>query len=155
MDSQFRIIPFHPKRATETVRMWRASKEAAIGRPDKHPFEDHVAYLTSVLVVEYTVHLVLDVATDGIVAVLASGDTEISQLYVHNDFQRRGIGSRLLEMAKENSSGTLGLYTFEVNTAAQRFYEQHGFREIGRGYPNEEDLPDIRYEWTAQSSSVS
>ncbi len=41
----------------------------------------------------------------------------------------------------------LTLYTFEVNENAQRFYEKHGFKVIGKGHENEENLPDIQYEW--------
>ena len=60
--------------------------------------------------------------------------------------RRCGSGGRA---RKRRSGGRLTLYAFEVNRNAQRFYEKHGFRETGRGHENEENLPDIRYEWTA------
>ena len=42
----------------------------------------------------------------------------------------------------------LTLSTFEVNEKARRFYERNGFEVIGGGCENEENLPDIQYEWT-------
>ena len=68
------------------------------------------------------------------------------------DFQRQGIGSRLLALAKELSRGKLQLHTFEINLGARAFYEKHGFRVIGQGNDNEEGFPDLLYEWrdTAQ-----
>ena len=53
----------------------------------------------------------------------------------------------MLALAKELSPSGLRLFTFETNSPARRFYEKHGFIETGRGFPNEEMLPDIRYEW--------
>jgi ribosomal protein S18 acetylase RimI-like enzyme len=81
---------------------------------------------------------------------IAYNEKEISQLYIHIDYQGMGIGQYLLESAKEHAIGKLTLYTFEVNKKAQRFYEMHGFKIIGRGYENEENLPDILYEWKSK-----
>jgi ribosomal protein S18 acetylase RimI-like enzyme len=43
----------------------------------------------------------------------------------------------------------LGLYAFQVNEPACRFYERHGFEVVDRndGSRNEEREPDIRYAW--------
>ena len=82
------------------------------------------------------------------VGMIAYHADEISQLYVHVDYQGGGIGQRLLERAKTESNGKLILSTFERNKNAQRFYEKHGFSIIKRGCENEEKLPDITYEWT-------
>ena len=72
---------------------------------------------------------------------------EVSHLYIHNDYQALGIGQTLLDKAKKQSSGRLTLNTFEVNKNAQWFYEKNRFKIIARGYENEENLPDIQYEW--------
>ncbi|MGD7018473.1 GNAT family N-acetyltransferase, partial [Bacillus altitudinis] len=69
-------------------------------------------------------------------------------------YQGMGIGTALLSRAKEQSSGRLTLYTFEINKNAQRFYEKHGFNIIGRGYENEEYLPDILYEWEREDLNL-
>ncbi len=51
---------------------------------------------------------------------------EIVELYVDYFFQGQGIGSALIEYAKENHSVSF-LWTLEKNDDAVRFYNQHGF----------------------------
>lgn len=51
---------------------------------------------------------------------------EIVELYVDYFFQDQGIGSKLIEFAKENFPVTY-LWAIEKNTDALRFYEAHGF----------------------------
>lgn len=132
--------------ADQTVKMWRDSKEKAIGQKEVHSMENHITFLNDILPDKYKIELAI--ADDKIVGMIAYNDREISQLYIHLDYQGIGIGQTLLDKAKEQSSGKLSLYTFEVNVNAQRFYEKNGFRIIGRGHENEENLPDIQYEWT-------
>jgi ribosomal protein S18 acetylase RimI-like enzyme len=144
-DSKVKIIKYQPNYAKQTVEMWRNSKEAALGQKEIHSFDSHVDFLNQILAKQYQVDLVL--MDEMVVGMIAYNEGEISQLYIHIDFQGNGIGQTLLARAKEQSAGRLILYTFEVNKKAQRFYEKHGFIIIGRGYENEEDLPDILYEW--------
>src|SRR5208282_5873676 len=47
----------------------------------------------------------------------------VDQLYIHPDGQRRGLGSRLLELAMETSS-ILRVWTFQSNAGARAFYEK-------------------------------
>ena len=54
-------------------------------------------------------------------------DNEIVELYVDYFFWDQGIGSKLIEFAKENYPVTF-LWAIEKNTDAIRFYEAHGFR---------------------------
>jgi len=72
----------------------------------------------------------------------------VDQLYIHPDGQRRGLGSRLLELVLETSS-LVRVWTFQANGGARAFYEKHGFR-IERetdGSGNEERQPDVLYVW--------
>ncbi len=147
INQNIQIIPYNENYAEETVRMWRDSKEKAIGIKDLHDFEDHLNFLKNVLVNENKVFLAIDDEAKKVVGILAIAETELKQLYIHTDYQGIGIGNRLLELAKELSGGKLQLFTFEVNKGAQAFYEKHGFKIIGRGFENEENLPDILYEW--------
>lgn len=143
--SEITVIPYSSQYAKQTVEMWRNSKEKAIGQKEIHSFENHVDYLNHILHPQYKVELA--VLEQKIVGMIAYNDCEISQLYIHVNHQGQGIGVILLERAKEQSDGKLTLYTFDVNKNAQRFYEKHGFKIIGRNHDNEEGLPDILYEW--------
>jgi GNAT superfamily N-acetyltransferase len=86
---------------------------------------------------------------DRIVGLAVVGSGELDQLYVVPDRLGRGIGRRLLEIAKQRSPDGLGLYTFQVNERARRFYERNGFVAVafGDGTGNEEGQPDVRYVW--------
>ena len=94
--------------------------------------------------------IVLALMDEEVVGMIAYSDREISQLYIHIEYQGIGIGRALLDKAKAKSSGKLTLYTFEVNKNAQQFYEKYGFEGISRGHENEENLPDIQYEWLSK-----
>jgi len=139
------IIEYDPVYAEDTVSMWRQSKEKAIGQKDIHPFEDHVFFLNNILNKDNKIYIAVD--DKKVVGILAFNDYELNQLYIHVDYQGKGLGKRFLALAKENSKGRLELYTFEVNHKAQQFYERNGFKIIGRGYENEENMDDIKYEW--------
>jgi pimeloyl-ACP methyl ester carboxylesterase len=90
------------------------------------------------------------------VAFIALSADMVSHLYVAPDWIGRGVGDRLLALAKERRPGGLDLYCFRVNAFARRFYERRGFVPIafGDGSGNEERQPDVRYAWrpTAQAS---
>jgi len=84
-----------------------------------------------------------------VVATMALSSEMVDQLYVAPGWTGRGIGTRLVALAKARRPGGLDLYTFQVNTGARRFYERHGFVEVARGdgSGNEEGQPDLRYAW--------
>ncbi len=87
---------------------------------------------------------------DGFVVGLLAFDAGwVTQLYVDPTRQRQGLGSALLEQAKQRSPEGLDLWTFETNVASHRFYERHGFVvvESTDGRDNEEQVPDRRYRW--------
>lgn len=142
------LIEFDERYAVATVKMWRDSKAQALGIEEQHSFANHVEFLTKSLINDNSIFLAVD-DTDQVAGFIATDGEFVNQLYIHPDYQRQGIGSRLLALAKDRSSGKLSLYTFEINPGAQRFYEKHGFRIIGRGSDNEEQLPDILYRWTS------
>jgi ribosomal protein S18 acetylase RimI-like enzyme len=62
---------------------------------------------------------------------------ELTRMRVHLGFQRRGFGrtllARLEHRASELGYRTLRLHTAVMLTAAQRFYDSAGYREVGRG----------------------
>jgi ribosomal protein S18 acetylase RimI-like enzyme len=146
--NNFIITQYHPKYAEQTVSMWRDSKEQAIGLKEIHSFESHVYFLDHILPKQFQIDIVLK--DEKVVGMITYNEREINQLYIHIDYQGMGIGRALLDKVKAQSCGRITLYTFEVNKNAQRFYEKHGFKIIGRGHENEENLPDIQYEWVSK-----
>lgn len=143
--TNIKIIEYDSAYAEGTVGMWRESKEKAIGQKETHSFEDHMYFLNNILNKDNQIYIAT--LNDKVVGMIAFNDNEINQLYIQISYQGRGLGRKLLEMAKANSKGRLTLYTFEVNQKAQRFYENNGFQIIGRGFENEENLDDLKYEW--------
>jgi ribosomal protein S18 acetylase RimI-like enzyme len=73
----------------------------------------------------------------------------IDQLYLSPETVGRGIGTLLVEAAKSMLGSPICLHTFQENVEARRFYEKHGFQivKLTDGSENEENCPDILYEW--------
>jgi GNAT superfamily N-acetyltransferase len=88
-------------------------------------------------------------ADDRLVGFAALANDLLGHLYVHPEAQNQGIGSALLESAKERRPEGFRLWVFQKNEGARRLYERHGFRlvELTDGSGNEEREPDALYEW--------
>lgn len=73
----------------------------------------------------------------------------LDQLYVRPDCIGQGIGTSLVEKAKDLMPNGMRLWTFQSNLQAHKFYEKHGFVVIEKtdGSHNEEKSPDVCYEW--------
>lgn len=73
----------------------------------------------------------------------------IDQIYLAPEAVGHGVGSKLIEIAKQKLGSPIRLRTFQDNLRARKFYERHGFVAIkyGDGSANEENCPDILYEW--------
>ena len=84
------VVEYDEKYALETVKMWRASMEKALGVKDSHTWEEQLAYLAH-LVEQYTVLLAIDEGEDKVVGQMVVGGTELDQLYIHVDYQGCGI----------------------------------------------------------------
>jgi ribosomal protein S18 acetylase RimI-like enzyme len=78
----------------------------------------------------------------------------MEHIYVAPEYQARGIGSELMNRAKERRPTGFRLWVFQVNEGARGFYEHHGFRlvELTDGSGNEEKEPDALYEWSGAST---
>ena len=142
------IVEYSPEHARELVQMWRDSFERAVGIIDPHPLEEQLRALKEKVVPQNRVRVALERDSSAVIGFIASTSTMISLLYVHVDHQGQGIGSRLLNLAKQESGGSLRLFTFKSNSKAQQFYERQGFKIKGRGFEEMWQLEDIEYEWT-------
>jgi chorismate mutase/GNAT superfamily N-acetyltransferase len=83
------------------------------------------------------------------VGLLVLEDDWVHSLYVAPDLTGQGIGTVLLELAKSLRPDGLGLWVFDSNVRARRFYERHGFVVLRRtdGADNEEREPDLEMGW--------
>jgi GNAT superfamily N-acetyltransferase len=136
--------------ARAAAELWLRARRAAIGAipAPVHADDDVRGWFAS--------HVIPDcelwVAEEGsgrLVGILVLDGEWVDQLYVDPEQTGRGIGRRLLTVAKHERPGGLRLWTFVSKAGAQRFYERHGFVEVERtdGRRNEEGLPDMLYVW--------
>ena len=144
-DARVELLPFLPAYAGDVVTLWRQSFEAAVGVSEPHTVDEQRAYLLNIVVPSNRV--VVAMVNGRVIGFVAASDERIDQLYVHRDRQGEGVGSRMLQWAKDNSCGRLHLFTFERNERARRFYEARGFNIVARGFEKHWQLADIKYGW--------
>jgi len=141
------IVDFRPECEAELIAMWRASFEEAVGIIDPHPIEEQRAYFVREVLPLNTIRVAT--SRGQVVGFIAASQLSIAQLYVRRGCQRRGIGTLLVDWAKNQSRGSLWLYTFKRNARACSFYERSGFRAVAYGFEPMWQLDDVKYEWSA------
>ena len=143
------IREYHEDDFDAATRLWRAAREVAF--PDfqsrkGHTFEEDCEYFRNVI--SQNNDLWVAEADGRIAGFLAIAGDFVDQLFVHPDFQRRGVGRDLLEHAKLLSPEHLFLYTFQINENGRAFYEKNGFVPVRFGVsPAPESEPDVEYHW--------
>jgi len=106
----------------------------------KRRFQEKVAANTAIWLAE----------RDGQLAgfiVLRKADGCLDQIFVKPAMQRQGIGTILLNKAKELSPDGITLDTLQSNARSRRFYEKHGFRPGQVGINPNNGQPNIEYHW--------
>lgn len=132
--------------------LWlRARRRAVPAIPAPvHTDDEVVRWFADIVLPERDVQVAVDIESS-IRGLLVLDAGWVDQLYVDPDHLGKGIGSRLLLVAKERSPEGLQLWTFATNHRARSFYQRHGFSIAGRtdGARNQEKAPDILFRWTA------
>ena len=138
--------------ADAVADVWLAAFKATYAFPPAHPDDDVRRWILDEIVPREETFVAVEPDGD-IVGFMSLRADDLDHLYVRPDRHDRGIGSRFVELAKERRPGGLGLYTFQVNANARRFYERRGFvvERLGNGESNEERQPDVRYAWRPSS----
>jgi len=132
--------------------IWLRSYGAALPTVRRAHTDDEVRGWIRDVVVPTRETWVADAGGD-VVGLLVLGPGEIDQLYLDPDWRGRGLGDRFVGLAQQLFPSGLSLWCFQVNEAACRFYERHGFVAVERtdGSGNEEREPDVRYVWAPPS----
>jgi putative acetyltransferase len=78
-----------------------------------------------------------------IVGFMSMAGNEVGAIFIYPDFQGRGIGRELMDMAK-SLHDTLELEVFKENLKARGFYEHYGFVTFKEYVPEEFGRPMLR-----------
>jgi ribosomal protein S18 acetylase RimI-like enzyme len=145
--SQLSIQPFDAIDTDEVLWLWRRSFEHGVGIVDPDPTIEGIRgyFLAEVLPKD---EIFVAKEEGSIVGVVAFDRESVSALYVRIEAIGQGIGSKLINLAKEASSGSLWLFTFAKNQNARRFYAKHGFVEIAYGFEPVWKLDDVKLSWS-------
>ena len=79
------------------------------------------------------------------VGVVSVTDSLIEDLYVLPEKQKMGYGTRLLQFAVSQCSGTPSLWILENNKNAERLYRRFGFTKSGRINAITDQLAEIEF----------
>ncbi len=144
------LRPALPEEAADLARVHLRARAAAAASgampPGVHDAAEVEGWLTDRLLSDEV--WVAEVA--GEVAAYARLTAEwLDDLYVVPEYAGQGIGAALLDLAKALRPDGFGLWVFESNAGARRFYARHGLVEVERtdGSDNEEGAPDVRMLW--------
>ncbi len=97
-----------------------------------------------------TCRVLVAARNDQLLGLLALEAPWIQHFAIFPEHQRLGIGTALLQRARELSPIELRLFTFQRNVAGRAFYDKHRFTVVALGVsPAPELEPDVEYRWTA------
>ncbi|MEO1491029.1 MAG: GNAT family N-acetyltransferase [Pseudomonadota bacterium] len=122
--------------------------------PPLHSPEEDNAFMAGLLLGAETWVAEAEGKPVGFIAVVQGAN--VPALYVHPEWQARGIGRALMHAAMQGRA-SLTLRCFQQNAIACRFYEALGFRDVARDAVgnNDEGLPDITYHWDSSTRDWS
>ena len=114
--------------------------------PVLHTVEEHRNWFAGVMERD---ELWVYEADDEIVGFMMLGDEVLDYIFLEPRVFRCGIGTALLDLAKERRPRGFTLWTFQQNERARAFYKRHGLEaiQLTDGQGNEEKTPDVQYAW--------
>ena len=155
MKEEITFTNFRKEHGLEIIQLWRKSFAQAMRIEEdtrEEVVNEHLAYLRTY---DPKIIRVALEKNSKIVGFMAKEENTIKDLFIHVEYQRRGLGSRFINQAKAEEE-FLTLSTFQLNKGAQQFYEFHDFKIARVGFAgvegngwanNKEQLADITYEW--------
>lgn len=130
------------------VAVFQASRADALPwLPVLHDHEEDLAFFAGLVARARTWIAVDDGGT--VLGMAIVGDGLLAHLYVAPASQGLGIGTALLDRAKEEAGHGMRLWTFQRNERARSFYASRGLveEELTDGAGNEERMPDVLLRW--------
>ena len=129
MNTTIHLRQYSPKDLAQTVRLWRASRRDAfpyVEVQQRYTLAEDMAYFQAIVVVECMVWLA---EVEGHLAgLLAIKDDYIDQLFVAVELQRQGVGTALLQKARERPFELPGAipvdHAHDALIAEQRFVQE-------------------------------
>jgi len=150
------VRPYRAGDLDATVDLWYDTWHATFPDLRHHePKEEWRRRFETEIAVEERVYVAeIDGQFAGFLAVKERGGGEgyLHEIFVAPDFQRRGIGSVLMALAKELAPAGLRLHTLQRNGQACAFYERHGFAPVSFGI-GRVGLPNVQYGWTPSAAA--
>jgi GNAT superfamily N-acetyltransferase len=136
--------------AAAVAELWLRTRAASVPAiPEPVHDEDDVRTWVEHVLIPAGSTWVVERGSD-VVAMMSMEGNMIDQLYVAPDQQHQGLGTMLVELARELSPRELKLWTFQSNIRARMFYEGLGFVVVAMtDGDNEEGEPDVLYRWSA------
>ena len=156
MKEEINFVNFRKEQGLELIQLWRKSFAHAMGIEEdtrEEVVNEHLAYLQTYN--PEIIRVAVEKIENKIVGFMAKEASTIKDLFIHVEYQRRGLGSSFIQKEKEEEE-FLTLSTFQLNKGAQKFYEFHDFVIAERGFAgfegnswanDQEQLADITYEW--------
>ena len=156
MKEEINFVNFRKEQGLELIQLWRKSFAHAMGIQEdtrEEVVNEHLAYLQTYN--PEIIRVAVEKIENKIVGFMAKEASTIKDLFIHVEYQRKGLGSSFIQQAKEEEE-FLTLSTFQLNKGAQKFYEFHNFIIARRGFAgiegnawanNKKQLADITYEW--------
>jgi ribosomal protein S18 acetylase RimI-like enzyme len=144
--TMFAIRPYTDADLDNVVALWYQSwSDAFSSLIHPQPFEQWKSRFQN----DYSQQGNTWVATsqDRVVGFVVVNDRVISQIFVEVEMQGSGIGTELLNHAKNLYPSGLRLTTLQQNEQARRFYEKHGFVAGAVGVNSVNGQPNIEYYW--------
>lgn len=150
------IRPFKNADFKVVTLLWYHAKKQAFPYSDFQqrltPFDDECYFRDTILM---KCDVWIATAADQILGFMAMENDYIDQLFIDISHQRQGVGTVLLNKAKEISPAYLRLHTFQQNTKARNFYEKHGFQVLRFGVSAApESIPDVEYGWWPRTMTL-
>jgi ribosomal protein S18 acetylase RimI-like enzyme len=137
-----------PEDAEGIARVHLAARQEAMPYlPELHTEAETLSWIRDVVLPRQEVYVAVE--NGAVVGFVALDHDMVEQLYVGPAAQSRGVGTELLDLAKELRAQGFRLWVFQRNEGARRFYERRGLHlvELTDGATNEEREADALYEW--------